>query len=280
MDKIIIEKLEVFANHGVLEAEKTLGQVFLVSLELSLDFEDASITDDLNCAVNYAEVCDFVVNVMKRDTYNLIETCAEKITCGIFRKYESINEVTVKVEKPHAPIPHGFGSVAALVSKKKETVFIGLGSNLGERENYLNSALTEMSAWDGFWVQKKSAYHETKPVSSIEQGDYLNAVVSAKTIHSPKKLMEKLLELEIKLGRERPGVPTGPRTIDLDLLFYGDKITSGNFVTLPHPKLHERLFVLEPFCEIEPMFLHPLLKKRICELRNLCATGSTNVPSY
>ena len=269
MDKIIVEKLEVYSYHGVLDAEKTLGQKFLISLELGLELEDAGKSDDLGNSVNYAEVCDFVADIMKQSTYNLIEACAEKIAAGIFRKYAMVDEATVKIEKPHSPIPHGLGSVAIVVSRKKETVYIGLGSNLGERAGNLNRAVDEMSSWDGFWVQKQSTFHETEPVGSIPQGNYLNAVVCAKTTYSPKRLMEKLLELEVKLGRDRPGVPMGPRTIDLDLLFYGDKISCDLFATLPHPRLQERLFVLEPFCEINPMFLHPVLRKRIYELRDV-----------
>ena len=268
MDKIVVKELEVFANHGVLDAEKTLGQKFLVSLELGLEIAEAALSDDLEKTADYADVCDFVAHLMKQGSYNLIETCAEKIASGILGKYSIVSEVRVTIEKPHAPIMHGLGCVAVVLSRKKETCYIALGSNLGEREKTLSRAIAEMSNWQGFWLKKQSSFHETKPVSHIPQGNYLNAVICAQTTFPPKILMEKLLDLETGLGRQRPGIPMGPRTIDLDLLFYGDLISDDLFVTLPHPRLHERLFVLEPFCEINPMFLHPVQRKRILELRN------------
>ena len=266
MDKIIISQLEVISNHGVLDAEKVLGQKFYVSMELALDLQKAGQTDDIAKTINYAEVCDMVVRLMQGSTYNLIETCAEKIASSILRLYDSVCEVTVKIEKPHAPIKHSFGNVAVSISRKRETVYIGLGSNLGDREANLNNAISAMSKLTGLTVIKSSTFHETKPVGDIPQGDYLNAVAMATTTLTPYCLMETLLELEIKLGRERPGIPLGPRVIDLDLLFYGEMVSDSAFVTLPHPRLHERLFVLKPFCEVNPLFVHPLLKKRMFEL--------------
>ena len=268
MDKIIISRLEVISNHGVLDAEKTLGQKFYVSIELTLDLQKAGQTDDIGETINYAEICDSVVQLMKNSTYNLIETCAEKIAANLLKAYARISEVTIKIEKPHAPIKHSFGNVAVLITRKRETAHIGLGSNMGDRKTNLNKAISALSNLPDMTVIKSSSFHETKPVSDIPQDDYLNAVVMATTAIPPACLMETLLKLEIDLGRERPGLPLGPRVIDLDLLFYGDKISDSTFVTLPHPRLHERLFVLEPFCEVNPLFLHPLMGKRIFELRD------------
>ena len=266
MDKIIISQLEVISNHGVLDAEKALGQKFYVSMELAIDLQKAGQTDDITKTINYAEVCDMVAALMQGSTYNLIETCAEKIAGNILRLYDSVCEANVKIEKPHAPIKHSFGNVAVSISRKRETVFIGLGSNMGDRQANLNKALFTMSKLPDLTVIKSSTFHETKPVSDIPQGDYLNAVVMSSTTLKPHCLMETLLELETELGRERPGIPLGPRVIDLDLLFYGDMVSDSAFVTLPHPRLHERLFVLKPFCEVNPLFVHPLLKKRMFEL--------------
>ena len=268
MDKIIICRLEVISNHGVLDAEKILGQKFYVSAELALDLQKAGQADSIDDTINYAEVCDVVRQLMQEGTYNLIETCAEKIAMRLLDAYTSIKEITVKIEKPHAPIKHSFGHVAVLLSRKRETAYIGLGSNMGDRESNLSKAISAMSSQPGLKVIKSSNFYETKPVSDIPQDDYLNAVVMASTICSPERLMGILLQIELDLGRERPGLPLGPRVIDLDLLFYGNKITDSAFVTLPHPRLHERLFVLEPFCEVNPFFVHPIKGKRIFELRD------------
>ena len=266
MDKIIISRLEVISNHGVLDAEKTLGQKFYVSVEMNLDLKKAGQTDDINETINYAEVCDIVVWLMQENTHNLIEACADKIAVTLLNSYLSLSEVAVKIEKPHAPIKHSLGNVAVLITRKRETVYIGIGSNMGDKKANLDKAIAAMAKHPEIRVIKSSKYHETKPVSAIPQDDYLNAVVKAETICSPNDLMLALLIIEAELGRVRPGLPLGPRVIDLDLLFYGDTISDSNFVTLPHPRLHERLFVLEPFCEVNPLFVHPLKQKRIFEL--------------
>ena len=268
MDKILISNLEVFSNHGVLDAEKTLGQKFFVSLEITLDLREAGQSDDLSKTISYAEVCDLVVRLMQSNTYNLIETCAEKIAACILNTHTCADEVMVKVEKPYAPIKHSIKNVAVTVCRKRETVYIGLGSNMGVKEANLNNAIGKMSSLPGLATLKSSSFHTTKPVSQIPQEDYLNAVVMAKTTYAPACLMKELLQLELEMGRKRPDVPNGPRVIDLDILFYGSMVTDDAYVTIPHPRLHERLFVLEPFCEVNPLFLHPILNKRIFELRD------------
>ena len=239
-----------------------------MSIELGLDLKKAGQTDDISKSVNYAEVCDVVVRLMKDSTFDLIETCAERIASSLLKSYACVSEVTVKIEKPHAPIKHNFGNVAVLIARKRIAAYIALGSNMGDREANLNRAISAMSDLSDLEIVKTSAFHETKPVSHIPQGDYLNAVAMATTTYPPDCLMDLLLQLETGLGRERPGIPMGPRVIDLDLLFYGDKVSDSAFVTLPHPRLHERLFVLEPFCEVNPLFLHPVKGKRIFELRD------------
>lgn len=140
---------------------------------------------------------------------------------------------------------------------------IALGSNVGEREAHLNFAVTALGAFGR--VLAVSSYHETEPVGYLEQGRFLNAALLLDTALAPQELMRALLRLEAARGRERR-IPNGPRTLDLDLLFYADLVLDEPGLSIPHPRLHERLFVLAPLAEIAPEKVHPRLKRTVREL--------------
>lgn len=126
---------------------------------------------------------------------------------------------------------------------------IALGSNLGNRELYIDSAVAELAKI--IEITHLSTNHETDPVGGPEQPKYLNAIAIAETELDPRGLLIVMLEIENKLGRKRE-VHWGPRTIDLDLIVFGDEIIDSEPLVLPHPRAHERKFVLEPWLEIEP----------------------------
>ena len=125
--------------------------------------------------------------------------------------------------------------------------YVGLGSNLGDREASLRAAVDLLEAQAELEVVAVSRFRETEPVGLIEQPRFLNGAVALETELSPASLLERLLAIERSLGRDRgAGARWGPRTIDLDLLLYGDEILETPGLTVPHPRLHERRFVLEP----------------------------------
>jgi len=136
------------------------------------------------------------------------------------------------------------------------TAFIGIGSNLGDRETYLRRALDLLAAEEGIEVVAVSRLRETEPVGPVEQGPFLNGAVQVSTDLPPPQLLERLLDVEQRLGRVRD-VRFGPRTIDLDLLVYGEETTDEPGLTLPHPRLHERRFALEPLAELDPGLVVP-----------------------
>lgn len=154
------------------------------------------------------------------------------------------------------------------------TAYIALGSNLGDRRAYLDRALQALRDQPGIVVSRISSYHETEPVGGPpQQGKYLNAAAELQTDLEPAELMRTLLEVEKGLGRVR-SEPNAPRTIDLDLLLYGDRVIDEPGLVVPHPRMHERLFVLEPLFEIAPQVIHPLLGRSIQSLRtSVAATG-------
>jgi 2-amino-4-hydroxy-6-hydroxymethyldihydropteridine diphosphokinase len=132
-------------------------------------------------------------------------------------------------------------------------VFVGLGSNLGDREGMLRRAVEAVSELPETEVSRVSTLRDTEPVGIVDQPRFLNGVVEIETGLSPRELLEGLLAIERSLGRVRSGVPPGgPRTIDLDLLLYGDVRIAEPGLEVPHPRLHERRFVLEPLAELDP----------------------------
>jgi len=144
--------------------------------------------------------------------------------------------------------------------------FVSLGSNLGDRAG--NLLLAVRGILDArLNITRLSSIYETEPVGEVSQSNFLNMVVeiSGGIMPEPEQLMARLLRVEYSLGRTRE-VPKGPRTIDLDLLLFGNEVRETEFLTLPHPRMHERRFVLEPLAELAPDLKHPLLEMAIQEL--------------
>ena len=143
--------------------------------------------------------------------------------------------------------------------------YVALGSNLGDRAGNLLLAVRGMME-AAMCVCRVSSIYETEPVSDVEQSPYLNMVVEIGTpLPAPEQVMARLLRIEFLLGRTR-GLKDGPRTIDLDLLLYGEIESRTEFLMLPHPRLHLRRFVLEPLVEVSPHLVHPTLNCSAAEL--------------
>ena len=146
---------------------------------------------------------------------------------------------------------------------KEHTVYLALGSNLGDRLANLKQAIDALTPQ--MEVKAKSSVYETPPWGFEDQPKFLNQVVKAKTYLDPEPLLKHLKRLEVALGRQA-SFPNGPRLIDMDILFYDDLILNTSSLIIPHPHLHERGFVLLPLMELSPDLVHPLNKKSIREM--------------
>ena len=151
------------------------------------------------------------------------------------------------------------------MSNLAHTAYIALGANLGHREKNITAALQALEATREIKIAKVSSLYETVPVGGPPQDKFLNAVAQVKTSLDAPRLMSLCLRIEDSLGRKR-GERWGPRPIDLDILLFDDEIHSSEELTIPHPMMHERRFVLEPLAEIAPDVVHPMLEQTAAEL--------------
>jgi 2-amino-4-hydroxy-6-hydroxymethyldihydropteridine diphosphokinase len=141
-------------------------------------------------------------------------------------------------------------------------VYISLGSNLGNKQSNLDKAIDQLQQRAGV-VRQKSTIYQTEPWGYASFNNFLNQVVHVTTDHTPSQLLTILLKIESDLGRQRVSEGLQDRVIDLDILFFDDQVISSDKLKIPHPRLHERLFMLEPMAEIAPNFIHPQFKQTV-----------------
>lgn len=265
LDEIRIEELEVFANHGVFPEETALGQKFIVSAALYTDTRKAGRTDDLAESIHYGEVSAFIELYLKKHTYKLLESAAENLAEELLLKYPLLMQIRLEIQKPWAPIHLPLKTVSVEIVRGRHTAYIALGSNIGERETYLNDAVQELNAIRGCRVRAVSHFVETKPYGVTDQPDFLNGCLELETLLTPEELLGELNRIESSAGRERIE-HWGPRTLDLDIIFYDDIVLQEKNLCIPHVDMHRRRFVLAPLCEIAPYKRHPVYGKTVTEM--------------
>ena len=255
-DHIVLQGISARGFHGVLDAEKRDGQDFVVDVTLEVDLRRAGRSDLLLHTVSYAEVAADIVALITGPSLDLIETLAERIALVALRR-PLVQVVQVTVHKPHAPVGVPFGDVQVVVERRRDVaVVIALGANLGAVQSTLASAVRQMAEVDGLRITAVSGLFESDPVGGPEQPDYLNAVVLARTRLAPFALLTELHQIEADHGRVRE-TRWGARSLDCDLIQYGDPGSGSDWVSddpelmLPHPRAHERAFVLAPWAAVD-----------------------------
>lgn len=265
MDKIHIENLQIFARHGVFREENVLGQKFVVSAVLYTDTHTAGMTDELIDSIDYGEVCGIIERAMTENTFKLIERAAEYTAREILLNCPLAHGVELTVKKPSAPILKPLDYVAVTIKREWHTVYLGIGSNMGDKKAYLDMAVEAMNENPMCRNVTASEYIVTAPVGGVEQDDFLNGAIGADTLMTPHELLDFAHEIEQKAHRTRE-IHWGPRTLDIDILLYDDIIMHDETLTIPHTEMHKREFALKPLCRLNPYIIHPVLKKTVTEL--------------
>lgn len=265
MDEIRINHLEVFGNHGVFPEETRLGQKFLVNAVLYTKTREAGLTDDLTKSIDYGEISHRITCFLRDNTYCLIESAAEHLAGELLLNVPRLCAVELEILKPWAPIGLPLESVSVKIRRGWHRAYLALGSNLGDKQGYLNEAVEKLKQTAGIRVRKVSEWMETKPYGGVEQDDFLNGCLEAETMLEPFELLAEMNRIEAEAGRERT-IHWGPRTLDLDLIFYDDAVIEDPQLIVPHPDLENREFVLRPLLELCPCLHHPVTGKTVRQM--------------
>lgn len=277
MDQIRIKGLEIFARHGVYEEEKKLGQRFLADAVLYTDTRRAGKSDDLEASTDYGAVCRRLEEILTENSFNLIESAAEHAAQELLLSFPRIERLTLELHKPQAPIPLPFSDVSVRIERGWHTAYVALGSNMGDRDGWLELGRGGLEGHPACRDVKMASLYASVPYGGVEQEDFVNSALSLRTLLSPYELLDVLQGLEQEAGRERL-VHWGPRTLDLDLLFYDDLVLDDPRLRVPHPDMENRDFVLLPLCELAPAYRHPLTHKTVRQmLEELRARGEGQV---
>lgn len=264
-DRIALRGLTVRGNHGVFDFEKRDGQDFVIDVTLHASTAAAAATDDIADTIHYGELAEDVARIVEDNTFDLIETLAEAIAAHCLTLTE---RVEVVVHKPSAPIERTFADVTVTVDRSRETAaradgsdpasasaYLSLGANLGEAATTLDEAVAALDRHPRISVASRSSLYRTAPWGGVEQNDFLNLGVIVETTLPPRELLAVCQGIEVACGRTRE-LRWGARTLDIDVIAYTvrgiDVVLDSAALTLPHPRAHERAFVLVPWAEIAP----------------------------
>jgi dihydroneopterin aldolase/2-amino-4-hydroxy-6-hydroxymethyldihydropteridine diphosphokinase len=255
-DRIDITGLRVTTIVGALPHEREIAQPLQIDLSLEVDLTDAGISDELGDTVNYGAVADEVAALVSERKDVLLERLAAAIAETVL-SFDRVDAVDVVLTKLRPPIAVDATATAVRIRRSRadldqrddrhHVAHVALGSNLGDREGFLRLAVRGLGD-----IAAMSDVFETSPVGGpADQGEYLNMVVELHTTLDPFALLRRCQRIEAEALRQRI-THWGPRTLDVDILFYDDVVIDSPTLVVPHPRLGERRFVLEPLADIAP----------------------------
>lgn len=264
-DHVYINGLRVMVLIGVLPHERLSPQPIQIDVDVEVDLQRAGLSDDLSTTVNYGAMCDAIADVARRSQDLLLERLAYRVAeCTL--SFEHVEAAHVTITKLQPPIDEDLASTAVKISRTRQmmanagqsnsisthTAIIALGSNLGDRVAHLQFAVSELANGIIGHVVAQSQVFETDPVGGPDnQGAYMNMALTLSTSLDPYALLRQLNAIEARAHRERV-VHWGPRTLDLDIVFFDNISIDDPYLTIPHPRFAERRFVLAPLAEIAP----------------------------
>lgn len=270
MDCIRIQDLEVFGFHGAKPEENVLGQKFILDVQMYTNTREAGRSDDLTKSIHYGHAAHKLEEFVRNHTFQLIERVAEEAAEYLLTTFSEeegadIQKVMITVKKPWAPIHLPVDTVSVTIERGWHKAYLSIGSNMGDKEAYLKQAVDGLSRNKRIRKLRTSGFILTKPYGGVEQEDFLNGAVELETLYMPEELLHAMQRIEQEAGRERK-VHWGPRTLDLDLIFYDKLVLETEELVLPHPDMENRTFVLKPLCELNRNFRHPILQRTMGQL--------------
>ncbi|MCU1503338.1 MAG: sulD [Ilumatobacteraceae bacterium] len=257
MDRVEINGLRVVTVVGVLPHERQMAQPLELDIVIEADLRDAGISDDLDDTANYGAVAERAATIARESRDLLLERLAQRIAEDVL-SIDRVAAVEVVLRKVRPPIPEDMANTAVRIRRTRSDLdvpvraaaraIVALGSNLGDRLAFLRGAVDAF----GPNVQALSRVYETAPIGGPEgQGAYLNMVVVVETSLDPFAMLRWCQRIEARALRQR-GVRWGARTLDVDLLFYDDTSIASPELTVPHPRIAQRRFVLAPLSDVAP----------------------------
>ena len=255
-DQIEISGLRAVTIVGALPHEREIPQPLQIDLSFDVDLHDAGRSDELGDTVHYGEVADRVVAIVEESKDILLERLVSRIADEVLA-FDRVEAVDVRLTKVRPPLAvdavstsvrvHRTRAEAAVAPHTAHTAYVALGSNLGDREGYLRLGVQGLGN-----VSAMSAVYETEPVGGPDdQGPFLNMVVEVETSLDPSALLRRCQRIEAEAMRQRV-VHWGPRTLDVDIVAFDGVTMQSDDLTIPHPRFHERPFVLAPLSDIAP----------------------------
>jgi len=282
LDQLRLTGLRAFGHHGVYEHERADGQPFVLDVVVHLDLSVAGSSDALGATIHYGQLAAELVEAVERDPVDLIETVAERVALLVLG-HRAARAVEVTVHKPEAPIAVPFQDVSVTIQRQWTRAVVALGANLGDREATLRLAVLALAADPAIRSLTASPIVQTpalKPAGVDEAAPaYLNAIVEFDTTLPPRALLAALARIEDAHGRTR-AERWGDRTLDLDIIAYGQERVSGPSLTIPHPRAHERAFVLAPWAAMDAAAVLPGRGSVVDLLRDVLARTGERVEPY
>lgn len=256
LDRILVDDLRVMCVIGALPHEREAAQPLRVDIAVGVDLRDAGRTDELDDTVHYGLVAEQVAAMAAESKFVLLERFAAEVA-DIVLAFDRVEQVDVTVTKLRPPIATHIATTAVQMSRvraeatstplRAHTAIVALGSNLGDRESFLRLAVGELGN-----VTAVSSVWETEPIGGPDaQGAYLNMVAVVETSLDPFAFLRRCRRIEALALRQRV-VRWGPRTLDVDVLFFDDMQIDSPELVVPHPRINERRFVLAPLAEVAP----------------------------
>lgn len=264
-DYIKVTNMKVFANHGVLEEEKENGQYFYLNAKVWVDMRKPGLTDKLEDAVDYDQICTFLYEVFCERRFDLIEAAAEYTVQEMMSYFKRVEAMELEVRKPSAPLTYQPEDISVTIYREWHHVYLAYGSNVKNARGMINEAFYMVR--DPYAVKNcvKGNYYVSKPYGPVKQEDFVNGIMELDTYMDPEEFITYMHEIEDYMRRDR-SIKWGPRSIDLDIIFWDDCIYNSKTLTIPHADMQNRMFVLQPLMQYCPGYRHPVLGKTVEQL--------------